>query len=266
MLFETADGRTVHLSYEYGGLFETTDNWIHSARVIHSYEIILVLQGVAHIYEENKRFSVGPGEILLLRPGVEHGGWRVTQGGMRFYWIHFLTDDFPSLGVTPGKAPYRDGYRLESAFRQLLHVANAPGAPSYACEAALALLLAQMRMAEMDLSRASSKLVGEVSGWIQANSIRRLTVLQVAERFSYHPDHLCVLFQKNFGMSLKQYINSEHLKRLRALLCGPLSIKEIASQCGYGNESQLVHFFKYHEGISPAGYRNLYSYIHMNAK
>ena len=70
MFYQAADGQSVELIFEHAGLFETTEAWIHSVRTIASYEVILVLQGVMYLREGETRHEIGPGEALLLRPGV----------------------------------------------------------------------------------------------------------------------------------------------------------------------------------------------------
>ena len=42
------------------------------------------------------------------------------------------------------------------------------------------------------------------------------------------------------------------------------SVKEIAALLGFSEPNTFIHFFKYHEGISPTLYRNTYHNTHMN--
>ena len=68
-------------------------------------------------------------------------------------------------------------------------------------------------------------------------------------------------------MYKRQYISSEKIKLSKDLLLTTrLSVKEIAARLGFGSENLFIKFFKYHEDISPAKFRNKYYNTHMNNK
>ena len=249
--------------YAFSGLFQTEDPWIHPTRVIDTYEIIFLIAGTAHLFEGEKRYTLRAGETLLLSPGIRHGGWQESEGETSFYWIHFhLPQDAPALPDGPRRID--DSARLHVLCRQLLHIANTPGYPDYAAQAAFSLVFCEW----LRLSRsrdAGTRLVSETAEWIRINSHRPLRVEDVARRSGYHPDYLSALFRNAFGMSMKQYIIAQRMKRLRELLLTTVApLKTIAAQLQFGSEEQMIHFFRYHEGISPARYRNLHHRTHMN--
>jgi hypothetical protein len=57
-----------------GGLFISRGQGTHPDRVIGSWELIFVREGVLRVEEEQKPFKVGAGESLLLWPGRRHRG------------------------------------------------------------------------------------------------------------------------------------------------------------------------------------------------
>ena len=250
--------------YAFAGLFQTEDRWLHPTRVIDSYEIILMLEGAGHLYEQEQRFTLHAGDALLLRPGRRHGGWQESAGRTSFYWIHFYLPEGNPPALPEGVQTIQDMPRLLMLCRQLLHIANTPGYPDYAAQAAFSLLYCEwLRLCGRQ--DAGSRLVGETAEWIRINSHRRLTVAGVARRSGYHPDYLSALFRGAFGRSLKQYIIDERMKRLRSLLLTTMApLKTIAAQMEFASEEQLIHYFRYHEGISPARYRNLHYRTHLN--
>lgn len=252
--------------YSYSGLFRTENPWIHPHRVVDTYEIMVIVAGQAFIYEEERRHTLSAGEAIVLRPGLRHGGWRMSEGDTSFYWIHFRADaaDLPPLPFEPQKI--HDAAHLNLLCRQLLHIGNAPGYPDYAVQAAFELVFCEIsRLSEQ--VRPSSRRVSEIAEWIRINSHRALTVASVASQAGYHPDHLSVLFRETFHMSLKQYIIDQRMQQIRSqLLTTADSIKEIAARLGFASENQLMHFFRYHEGVSPTAYRNLYHRTRMNGQ
>lgn len=250
-------------TFEYAGLFKTDEPWIHPTRTIDNYEILAVVTGTVRIFEGDCRYTLSPGDLMVLRPGLEHGGWQVSEGETSFYWIHFRpSDDLPPLPYAPIRL--EDPSHLNLLCRQLLHLNNAPGYPPYAIEAAFQLVFSEVAHLS-NQEKSGTRLVSEIAEWIRINSHRPLTVFAVAHQAGYHPDYLSVLFKDAFRMSLKQYIVQQRMQQIRSrLLTTSDSIKEIAAQLGFASENQMLHFFRYHEGISPKSYRDLYHHTHLN--
>jgi hypothetical protein len=76
-----------------GGLFISRGQGTHPHRVIGSWELIFVREGVLMVEEEEKRFEVGAGESLLLWPGRRHRATGDYPPDLSFYWIHFSFRD-----------------------------------------------------------------------------------------------------------------------------------------------------------------------------
>lgn len=252
--------------YKSSGLFRTENPWIHPHRVVDTYEIMVVVAGQAYIYEEERQHTICAGEAIVLRPGLRHGGWKVSEGDTSFYWIHFTARQAVLAPLPCEPQRIHDPSQMNLLCRQLLHVDNAPGYPDYAAQAAFELVFCEIsRLSEQE--RPSSRRVIEIAEWIRLNSHRALTVALVAEHAGYHPDHLSVLFRDTFHMSLKQYIIDQRMQQIRSqLLTTTDSLKQIAARLGFSGENQLMHYFRYHERISPTAYRNMYHRTYMNDK
>lgn len=250
--------------YQFSGLFQTDEVWIHPTRRIDTYEILLALAGRIHLFEEDRQYTLQPGDVLVLRPSLLHGGWKKSEGETSFYWIHFHDASQPPADLPYAPHSVADPSRLHLLCRQLLHIANAGGYPAYAVQAAFSLLYCELRQLFKETD-ACTRLVAETAEWIRIHSQKRLSVEQVAQRTGYHPDYLSTLFKATYHLSLKQYINKERMNKIRSLLLTTSDpIKQIAAKMDFGSEEQLVHYFRYHEGISPAKYRNIYHHTHLN--
>ena len=262
-MIQLSSDPAVSVSYLYSGLFETQEEWSHPHRVIDSYEILYVVAGEVYLEEEGERFSLKAGDVYLLRPDCRHGGYRISRGKTSFYWVHFVTDGWPGLGT--GLLSVPDSYRFSLLLKQLLHIANTPGYTAYAPDAALGLLLAELTAAGRDGESGGGPLVSKIAGWVRIHSREKLTVGEVAARFGYHPDYLCVLFRKSLGMSLKAYIGGERVKFAQSLLLTTdKPIKELAEELGWESENAFIHYFRYHTGMGPGRFRGVYHHTHMN--
>ena len=156
-------------------------------------------------------------------------------------------------------------YEVRQLMKRLLHIANTPGFSPNAADALTLVIfeeLAQRARAEAPANRVS---INQIAEYIRINCHKNLTVSAIAAHFSYNPDYVGKLFRKHFGVGLKEYIAQQKLKMAKdLLLTTDLSVKQIASELGYGHENLFIKFFLYHEKISPTAFRNQYYNTHMN--
>lgn len=65
------------------------------------------------------------------------------------------------------------------------------------------------------------------------------------------------LYKKTFGVSVMHDVINSRIERAKKLLrCTNLSIREIASNCGYQNEYSFMRCFKERVGMTPTEYRS----------
>ena len=83
-----------------------------------------------------------------------------------------------------------------------------------------------------------------------------LRVEEVAQAASMSVDRIEKTMQRVFGVSPKQYLMRTRINQAANLLATTdVSIKEIAIQCGYYDQSQLTNYFREAIGITPNEYR-----------
>lgn len=79
------------LKYVSSGLFQSDGSWIHPRGIIETYEIIFMYEGTAYICEDGTEYILHPDDVLILDPGREHYGFRVSEEYVSFSWLHFKT-------------------------------------------------------------------------------------------------------------------------------------------------------------------------------
>ena len=247
--------------FEYAGLFQSTSEWIHPARVEKTYEIICVTKGEVWMAEGEKEYCVREGQVLLLSPGVMHVGTRPSQG-TGFYWVHFH-----AMRGVPFAARYFEGFEQTSLFKELLHYNNLPQVPGYLVNAVLLHILSALCLhAEREQARFDEK-AEKVREWIRVHASATLTVREVAARFGYSVDHLSRICKKQYGMGAGALIDHFLLSRAKELLCNTDAyVKEIAAELGFATDKAFIGYFKYHEGCFPTAFRARLSKTHMNNK
>jgi AraC family transcriptional regulator len=73
-----------------------------------------------------------------------------------------------------------------------------------------------------------------------------------------HPVHLSREFHKHYRMTIGEYIRKRRIEHASELLCySELSLSEVATACGFSDQSHFCAKFKKHLGMTPAKFRNL---------
>ena len=248
----------VELEYVNMGLFDSDKAWIHPTVTVDTYELIYVVEGTVAIREGETRYRLGKGDLLLLEPNVEHGGFEESLSRTSFYWLHFRCRGYEALELPKCVAPDE-----VSALRTMSELMHLQQANRTVAELALARFLLECGK----VTEYGNKRLSEIVEYIRANSREQLTVVDVAARYGYSADHLSRMFKKEFGYDAKTAIVKNRLEYIESrLLNSEYSIKEIAAQCGFEDENAFVKFFKYHTKTTPTLFRNKFFHVHLNSK
>lgn len=73
-----------------------------------------------------------------------------------------------------------------------------------------------------------------------------------------HPVHLSREFHRHYQMTIGEYIRKRRIDHATKLLSNSdLSLAEIASACGFSDQSHFCALFRKHSGMTPAKFRNI---------
>ncbi|ADL52766.1 AraC family transcriptional regulator [Clostridium cellulovorans] len=271
------------------GQFVALDKWTHMKRVIDNYELIIGVKNTIFIRQENKEYEVNPGDILLLYPGYTHSGYRYSDKGTSFYWMHFLfknsfshlnqkeanSEILPMLNnpmmnkkhnsiILPNTMELSQFEALNIKVRQLFHATTEefiyPFALDYLLTSILIEISSQYLISKRNVfDRSKPAKLYSVVEWIKLNIEKDITIDEIATEFSYNKDYLTRLFKKHLGVNLIQYINNSKIVKAKELLINTdMTIKEIAYFLSFKDEKYFMRLFKDYENITPTGYRNAY--------
>lgn len=251
--------------YVYSGKFVSRGTWKHEERVIDSYELILVTKGKVFLTVNGVERVLTPGDVLRIDPGMPHGGTRPSAEPISFFWIHFQTDcpeELPPHCFRPENAA-----QAELLCRQLLHYANTEGYPPESRDCLLRLLIMELKAEHLRAVGASGRLYSEIKEWVRVNCDLPLRVSDVAEHFNYNEDYINRLFRRVQPGGLKAYIDHVKMEHIKNELANTsLSLQDISLKYGFSDYKYFLKYFKYHEGISPTAYRQLFCNTHTNNK
>lgn len=177
-----------------------------------------------------------------------------------YYWqedITMLLSAFAKLLVQEKSALLLSvaDIHSEEEIEQKIHEATS-------IEAVMSLLeqLTAAYMAHMEQEQPYSRLVKDTIAYIEGHCQKpELSVTDIAADMHFSAAHLNVLFRKETGVTIKQYINDYRMSLSKKLLLNPhIKIVEIAEQCGYSNANYFSKVFRSTENMTPLEYRKAF--------
>ncbi len=240
--------------YKRGGYLEFAEGWIHPNRTVDYNEVIYVVKGTVKIFEDERRFELHKGDCIVLEKGRRHGGYEVSEMNVGFYWFEFYSDTEFIEEIK--NVSFGSGDSFLQLARYLVHASESPSYPFEATNCYLRLTLNEIDVASKRGKNTAYPVCGTIAEWIRKNSDRKIEVDEISKGFGYNKDYISRAFKRNFGLSLKEYIDSERVKYIKGLLVATsYPLKQIAQMTGFQSYKSFLKFFGYHSGVTPYEYR-----------
>jgi len=265
------------------------NNFVHAKRTLpDEFVLILCTKGTLYIEQDGKQYQISSNQYILLLPGIEHSGYKPSQGELSYYWCHFTVwgNDYRIVNdeeinrqlhfiksnseiahdhyIIPQTSSTQHNERIVIQFRQLLGSAEQKFYSGYLVHYALSLLGLKITTSfVMDYNigevSATYKQMTKIMDWVRLNHTENLSVVKVAAEFNYHPGYLSSMLKKHTGMSLLDFINRTKIDAAKKLLLSSNEpIKQIAAKLGFADDKYFMKVFKRLEGTTPSKYRNAF--------
>lgn len=252
------------IKFVSGGKFISAKEWRHPERTIDSIELIIVTDGEVYMHVEGTEYHLQPGDVLRILPDEEHGGTRYTVGSC-FFWLHLLgatEDELPPTFSRP-----ENPERTMSVSQELLHYARTAGYPTECADSLMKVLLSELTHKSPNDMTLFDRLTHSITQWVKRNCEMQLKVSDVAQEFCYNEDYLNRVFKRQLGKNLKEYIDEVRIEAIKKeLSTGKLTLAQISGKYYFSDYKYFLKYFKYHTGVSPTAYRELYFNVHTNSK
>ncbi len=249
------------VKYISSGKFISNGEWIHPDRILDSYEMIFVTKGHVYLNENGTDYPLQAGDTLILQPGIRHYGYQSSHD-TEFFWFHWKGEISSSILCKHRKI--EDYYAISLYFRQLLQ-SRVEGAPSECLDYLIRLILAELLF--NSASPHINHTAESIAAWIKANCHTAIKASEVAAHFGYNVDYLNRMFKANYFKSIKEYIDDERIKHIKAIMLSTdLSLNEVALKSGFSEYKYFLKFFKYHEGITPTQFFKQNARLYINSR
>ena len=242
------------------------DHW-KSFRSIHRdgySRLYLIKDGQGQIRVDGQVIILKPGDLVLIPRG--HPFQLGEAEGMDHIWIHFdckTKDGLPLFDlITPPLSPRRADDRDELYITQISEFWNRPDHGNYLnCLPLLNLLLVPYIRDSRSTVPVEDRL-GEghwlfnVLTYLNAHLEEDIPIAGLAKELGCHPTYLSNAFSKKFGLSPRSYVVKRRIEQSQQLLWhSDIPVKEVASQCGFGDIYYFYRCFKKLTGLTPGEYR-----------
>ena len=114
------------------------------------------------------------------------------------------------------------------------------------------------RVERIRLGKTPSKLLMQVTNYVQHNLSKPVNVCELAKSMYISRTHLAAKFKQETGMTLTDFILIEKIEEAKRLLrYSDKSLSLIADYLGFSSQSHFTRAFKKYSGKTPREYRNL---------
>ncbi len=226
------------------------------------YEVYINLSGAVNFVCEDNIYPVGPGNVVINRPGEAHHCVYRKNISHKHYWMLFTCPaDEPLLKVFHER-PLGVGNLItltEEHSAELIQLCAELS--SEHCEGTLETAYRLIRLLMLLNGGMAGKNTGIPSGiqdaltYISHHISCNVSVKDLAESA-----HMSLsAFERNFatyvGMTPKQYITQRRLVLAAERLSGGCSVSEAYEACGFADYSHFISLFGKRFGMTPLGYR-----------
>ncbi len=116
------------------------------------------------------------------------------------------------------------------------------------------------RVERIRLGKAPSKLVMEISNYIQHHLSEQITTAAIADHLYMNRSRLCTKFKSETGITLNNFILQEKIEEAKRLLrYSDKTALAISSFLGFSSQSHFANTFKKYTGKTPNEYREFHN-------
>lgn len=264
-----------------------------SRQRIKVFDLLIVRQGGLYIGEEEQRFTVKAGDVLILRPDSHHFGTEGCKEETAYYWLHFQTFHdslaIPELDTDPGHASTSVGelpasffnissfhlelpqfitllqpdkaYEILDRLEQLQATAHLEAVrfkQQLLFQNLLELLAASIHPEQR--SSQSTVCAEQAASYLRANYREEITTAMLGDSLNFHPVYIARCMNKEYGCSPMEYLLRYRIGQSKLLLMQTsFPISRIAGEVGFNQASYFSSSFMKLEGVSPREYRQRFS-------
>ena len=240
-------------------------NW-QEGRILYEFQIIYISEGAGIFENQHGRFSIKPGSIIFLFPGIWHRykplmktGWTENYIGFNGKFANSL---FNHKLFTPQTPVLHIGNKEEILDTYLkifdLVQSEQPGFQQIASGMTMKLLgyIISIEKQKGFSGKRIAKIIEEARFMMRKHVNQEINLEQIARQHHVGYSYFRQMFKKYTGVSPGQYHLQLRILRAKELLATTnKSVKEISFDLGFKSIYYFSNMFKKKEGMNPSTFR-----------
>jgi len=223
--------------------------------------LTLVLSGTYTEKYAHREFVWSEGALHLLPAGERHENHfatavRCLRVKIQPQAIDRLGDEFKRVLSEPREisGPF-SGWL---ANRMLREFRSQDDVAPLAMEGVLLEMLAESARSEEGSGSSAPAWLRRVRDMLDESYLSAPNLAELAAVGDVHPVHLSREFRKRYRVTIGEYIRKRRIEHASGLLSkSPMPMSEIASTCGFSDQSHFCALFKKYSGMTPSKFRDL---------
>lgn len=234
----------------------------------HSHDECVIgvnLVGEEQVWLDRRTFEAGPGSITLYNPGQIQGGGAADGQPWSFVSLYAGADQLAAdLGLAHLEFDRALCFQPELALRLARAIDGALSVDALQrelCEEALVVLLGEVvgySGVRLPGTRAVGRQwVARAQEMLAAQLHQPLALKSLGDALGLSKFHLLRAFQKETGLSPRQWAMQLRTRRAKAWLRAGMTASEVAHCLGFADQSHLNRHFRAAYGITPGRYQSV---------
>lgn len=241
-------------NYNYNAFIYKETYW--ESHFHKNYELIYAYKGETEVILNGVSHILLQGELILISPFSIHSLKGKPNSKV---WVSVFSDDYISAFAEKNKhksyIKFRCDGNIEKILKENLFQSNQP--EKYLLISFLYMVCSQCdKNTEYDITTQNNKFIYQVIEYISENIDTNITLKELAQELNYEYHYFSALFNENFYMNFKSFINIFRIETAIKLLSDEAyTITEICEKCGFGSIRNFNRVFKQLSGDTPNNYR-----------
>ncbi|GAA2291900.1 AraC family transcriptional regulator [Streptomyces kunmingensis] len=227
-----------------------------------TWTLLIVDEGAVRYDLERHEHGTPLGTVSLLPPHVPHNGSAATPLGFRKRVLYLDARGGPLDASFIGSAVDTPDLADPLLRRRISRLHAALARPGDELEAAARLALVgerlrerlRPRLAEVARPGPDRRVACALRELLDARLVEGVGLSEAAGLVHAHPAHLVRSFGAAYGIAPHQYLMARRVDRARRLLLEGRAPGEVATDCGFYDQSHLNRHFKRVVGVPPGRY------------